>query len=142
MRLNDLVKRAAEHAVRSIEDASSPLVPFTMQLHPDADPRNSQLLLARHAAETLEESLQNAQDSVTPNPVASMYAIAWDGFITLEGRKWDAILIEAGESQLEDGAIFAQPYELRKKGLFGKMRNVAVGELVQAGPCKSRLWHS
>jgi hypothetical protein len=56
-----------------------------------------------------------------------MYAIAWDGYITLEGRKWDAILVEAGEAQEPRGVLFAQRYQAGAKKLFRRSKNERVG---------------
>jgi hypothetical protein len=70
-----------------------------------------------------------------------MYAIAWDGFATVEGRKWDAILVEVGEATQRNGKVYAQRYEAKEKGLFSKkLRNVAVGEPLLVGAIPSRLW--
>lgn len=71
---------------------------------------------------------------------ASMYAIVWDGYATLEGRKWDAILVEVGESIRPTGAIYAQRYEAKEQGIFSKKRrNVAVGKPQLVGSAPSRL---
>jgi hypothetical protein len=62
-----------------------------------------------------------------------MYAIAWEVYLTIENKKWDAIFVEAGVSANEKALISAQRYE--KKGII-KKKNVAVGNaaLVQEVP--------
>lgn len=52
-------------------------------------------------------------------PSATAYAIAHDGYLTVEGRKWDAILVEAAERGADSAFLFAQCYR-PKKGMFGK----------------------
>ena len=135
-----LTERSIEHALRSIEGAEGPLIPFTFVL--DANPpRNRALVLTRYAVEHLEQGLQQAQQSIAPNPDLSMYAIVWDGFATVEGRKWDAILVEVGETGQPQGAIYAQCYEAKEQGFFSKkLRNVAVGKPQLVGSVASRLW--
>ena len=141
MNLVDLVQKAARHGVDSIESALGPLIPFTFVLDANPDQARRQLMLTRHALEDLAECLQAAQASIRPDPNSSMYAIAWDGYVTVEGRKWDAVLIEAGESGNAEAVIYAQRYELKEKGFFNKRRcNVAVGAPIATQPAPSRLW--
>ncbi|HVL08083.1 MAG TPA: hypothetical protein VM512_02850, partial [Burkholderiaceae bacterium] len=89
----------------------------------------------------LEESLQQAQGSIVPGPGIARYAIAWDGYVTVEGRKWDAILVEAGDASAPDGMLLAQRYEAKEAGFFSKKRrNVGVGNPLAVGSTPSRLW--
>jgi len=138
--LSDLINRALNHGLLSIEHAQEPLIPFTMLLDTNPDPRRRKLTLTRYVGEYLEEMLQAAQNSVAPSQNVSMYAIAWDGFITIDGRKWDAVLVEAGEAAAAEGVIMAQRYEVKETGL--KRRNVAVGSPLEAASVPSRLWGS
>lgn len=142
MNLSELTNQALRHGLASIEDANGPLIPFTMLLdETNPDPRERKLTMTRHVADYLEEALQAAQSSVVPNSGNSMYAIAWDGFVTVDGRKWDAILVEAGESSAPEGVVLAQRYEIKETGFFSKKRrNVAVGSALHAGSALSRLW--
>jgi hypothetical protein len=140
MQLNELVKKAAEQGIGSIEGAQRPLVPFTMLPRPDLTDA-FQVTVTRFASEFPEQSLRTAQSSLRPNSGVPMYALAWRGSVTMEGREWDAVLIESGESETEEGAIYAQRYELQKAGLFKNKRvTVPIGEPVITGRCTSRLW--
>ena len=104
---------------------------------------NRQLTLHRFMVEYLEEGLQAAQDSIAPSPEISMYAVVCDGFVTIDGRKWDAILVEAGESTAAEGVIMAQRYEVKETGLISKKRrNAAVGSPLETSTVPSRLWHT
>jgi hypothetical protein len=140
MQLNELVKKAAEQGIGALENPQRPLVPFTMLPRPDLTDA-SQVTVTRFAAEFPEQSLQTAQSSLRPNSGVPMYALAWRGSVTMEGREWDAVLIESGESESEEGAIYAQRYEMQKSGLFKtKHRTIPIGEPVITGRCVSRLW--
>lgn len=141
MNLSLLISRAAQYGIEGVEDADGPLIPFTLVLDANPDLTERTITQTRHVSEYLEEGLESARNSVKPDPNATLYAIAWDGFVTVDGRKWDAILIEAGESDSPDGVIFAQRYEPEETGLFTKKRrNVAVGGPLEVRKVPSRLW--
>jgi len=113
--MNDLMFAALDHAVASIEDAKH-LVPFAMTINNAGDKK-----LTRFALEFLEQGLEAARVHVQSEKESiNIYAIAWDGFITLEGKKWDCVLVEAGELNAVKGALLAQRYE--EKGIFKKKR--------------------
>lgn len=136
-----LRERAFEHALRSIESATGPLIPFTFVLDANPDPAKRTLVQRRFAAEYLEQALQEARGSITPSLNASMYAIVWDGLATVDARKWDAIFVEVGEATVQEGAIYAQRYVLKEGRFLSKRRrNVAVGEPLRVGATHSRLW--
>jgi hypothetical protein len=126
---------AIDHGFASVEDGGSPFVPFAVLVD-----TAGQKTLNRFAMDKLEDGVQAAKNSVASTGTVAMYAIAWDGFITLEGRKWDAICVEAGEAQAEFGVLFSQRYTTAKKGLLRRTRSVRVGNpaLIERPP--SRLW--
>lgn len=126
---------AVDHGFVSVEDGGGPLVPFTMVV--DAA---GQKKLTRFAMDKLEDGVEAAKNSVASTGAIAMYAIAWDGFITLEGRKWDAICVEAGEAQAEFGVLLCQRYTTAKKGLLRRTRSVRVGNPALIGRPSSRLW--
>ncbi|MGB4075835.1 hypothetical protein [Pseudomonas sp.] len=117
--MNDLMFAALDHAIASIENAG-PLVPFTMTISKAGDNK-----LTRFVLEMLEQGLEAAQAHIqNEKENLKTYAIAWDGFVTIEGKKWDSIFVEAGELGTEQGVILSQRYE--KKGLF-KRKNLPAG---------------
>lgn len=126
---------AIDHGFGSVEDSGGPLVPFTMVVESTGNKR-----LSRFALERLEDGLEEARSSITTSSSLVRYAIAWDGFITWEGRKWDAILVEAGEQSQEHGVLFAQRYTQGKKGFFRKGRCERVGNPALVDRPQSRLW--
>lgn len=126
---------AIDHGFESIQDGGGPLVPFTM-----VSEQSGKKQLTRFASERIEDGVEKAKASVVASGATAMYAIVWDGFITLEGRRWDAILVEAGEASQEFGALFSQRYIQNKKGLFRKARCERIGNPTLVGKPQSRLW--
>ncbi|HEX7706454.1 MAG TPA: hypothetical protein VF701_08360 [Thermoanaerobaculia bacterium] len=114
---------AIDHGFGSIEDGGGPLIPFVMSVSVDG-----QKHLTRFVTDELSEGVQRAQEHVVQHRDGMMmYAIAWDGYITLDDRKWDAILVEAGEAHDPRGVLFAQRYEAGPKKLFRRSKNERVG---------------
>ena len=126
---------AIDHGFASVEDGGGPLIPFTMLVDPAGQKK-----LTRFAMDKLEDGVEAAKNSVASTGAIAMYAIAWDGFITLEGRKWDAICVEAGEAQSEFGVLLCQRYTTAKKGLLRRTRSVRVGNPAVIETPRSRLW--
>ena len=131
----DFFYQALDHGFGSIEGGGGPLVPFTMVVE-----SSGQRQLTRFALERLEDGFEQAKASVTPSSPLSMYAIVWDGFITLEGQKWDAILVEAGERRIQYGVLLCQRYVHVEKSpsLDGPCERIGNPALV--GKPQSRLW--
>jgi hypothetical protein len=112
----------------SIAAGGGPLIPFTLTLDvTDPDPRYHELRQVRYVGEYLEDMLAQAQASIDPGlegmDHVSMYALAWDGYATVDGRRRDAILVEAGTA---DSGLAA-------------LRAGAAGPSAAPGPrCRSR----
>ncbi len=112
----DLFFKAIDHGFESIKDGAGPLIPFSMTVSADG-----QLSLKRYVMDELQEAVARAQASITPEmPGVTMYAIAWDGYVTIDGQKTDAILVEAGQASDPRGVLFCQRYRTVRKGLFFK----------------------
>lgn len=109
--LADLAFFALDHAVDSVS-GGGPLVPFA--LIEDGEGRN----LKRFAAETLEEGQANARAYVRDAANAVRVAIAFDGYLTVDGKRSDAVFVEAQDSGVASGVILAQRY--RPGGRFKK----------------------
>jgi hypothetical protein len=119
--LIELALMAIDHGVESVKDGGGPLVPFAITETPAGRE------LARFAAETLEEGQEQARRHVREAADAVRAAIAYDGFVTLEEERSDAILVEAQERGQPACVILAQRYRpagrLRK---FATLGNPAV----------------
>ena len=134
-RFSDLFFLALDHGFNSISDNEGPLIPFTLMIQADEKPA-----LTRHMADDLAASLTMAQLQVASlRGKASMYAIAWDGYVTLEGVKTDAILVEAGEAGDPQAVLFCQRYGPLKRGLFRRASRERLGNPALMGRVPSRL---
>ncbi len=112
----DLFIAALDHGFESIKDGSGPLVPFTMTVSSDG-----QRAIKRYFSGNLEEDAKRAQASITAGmPDVAMYAIVWDGYVTIEGQRTDAILVEAGQASDPRGVQVCQRYRTVRKFLWKK----------------------
>ena len=68
-----------------------------------------------------------------------MYAIAWDGYLTTENTRADAILVEAADKADEHGVLYGQRYKTVTKGLRRQKVSERVGEPALLGRCDSRF---
>jgi hypothetical protein len=105
-RLADIALFALDHGIHSIQDGEGPLIPFVISEQADGKRK-----LDRFFADTLEESLARARQAVSELPSSvTAYALAHDGFITHNGTKNDAILVEASERGRTRSIQMAQRY--------------------------------
>ena len=129
--MSDLMFAALDFAVASIEE-SGPLIPFVMTIS-----KRGEKKLDRFALEFLEQGVEAAKAHIqSEKENIKAYAMAWDGYITLEGKKWDSVFVEAGELSREQGILLAQRYE--QKGFF-KKRNLPLGNPALVEHLVSRL---
>ncbi|WP_034227630.1 DUF3806 domain-containing protein [Actinotalea ferrariae] len=87
--VHELASFALAHAVRSVVPEGGPLVPFT--LLETAEGRS----LHRFAGE-LGEAVEHARRHARGSGAVRV-AVAWDGYLTGEGRREDALFVEASE---------------------------------------------
>jgi hypothetical protein len=87
-------------------------------------------------ADSLEDSQQHARKAIAELPsTATSYAMAYDGYITIAGTKFDAILVEASERGRPAGVRLAQRYTPKKF-----LRSFqTVGNPVLLGECETLL---
>ncbi|GEN79803.1 DUF3806 domain-containing protein [Actinotalea fermentans] len=109
---------ALEHAVRSVVPEGGPLVPFCMVESPDGRS------LQRFVGE-LGESVARARDHARSSGAARA-AVAWDGYLTVEGRRDDALFVEASDAG-QGSIVLAQRYASDRSGTR------AVGSVVDVG---------
>ena len=132
---SDFFFLAIDHGFESIQDGSGPLIPFTLTLD-----REGKRSLTRFAADRLEKGVELAKKSIDDQRQhLKMYAIAWDGYITVDGQKWDGILVEAGEEGKETGLLFCQRYVRKGKSWFTRGKNERFGNPALIGHPQSRL---
>src|SRR5258707_6477902 len=101
VRLNDIMFLALDHGMASIADDSGPLIPMVF-----TENQKGERTLQRFVTERLEEGVEKARQFVEQNKSSlDRYAVGWDGFVTIQGRKWDAILVEAGDRFQDTGYL-------------------------------------
>jgi hypothetical protein len=141
MQLTELVAAASEQAIESMESTQGPLTTFTLLLRPNVKKGNLQVTVTKFASEFPEQSLEHAQASLRANTGILMYALASPSSVTINGRAWEAVLIECGTPESEEGEMYAQCYEQQQAGLFKKkIQILPFGEPFLVSKCASRLW--
>ena len=122
--LMEVVFAALDHGVDSVRDGG-PLIPFVLE--ENADGRD----LSRFAAELLEEGVAQARAHAGASG-ADRVAVAWDGYLTLEGERSDAVFVEAQERGTPASLVFAQRYRpggrLRKFAIVGNAAFAGTGD--------------
>lgn len=110
--LMDLAFTALDHAADSVIAGGGPLVPFCL-LEVEGDRS-----LHRFVGE-LEQAQLQARSAVRSTPNITRGAVAWDGYLTIEGEWSDAVFVEASEVGDESSVVLAQRYRvvgrIRKK---------------------------
>jgi hypothetical protein len=114
-RLADIAFFALDHGIYSIQDGEGPLIPFVISEQPDGKRNLSRYMsvakMGKSEGWVLEESLAKARDAVSQLPSSvTAYAISHDGYITIQGTKYDAIFVEASERGRSGAVIMAQRY--------------------------------
>ena len=107
IKLNDLMFMALDHGFDSIADGSGPLIPFAV-----LEDASGLRQLRRFVTDRLEDGVEAAKmavDAATADVLR--YAIAWDGYITMQDRKWDAIFVEAGDRVQSEALLLCQRYQ-------------------------------
>lgn len=65
-------------------------------------------------------------------PKAQRYALVWDGYLTKEKVKQDAVFAEAGEHGSDEAFIFAQPYRQKnRRKTFEKIGDAVAVQLTR-----------
>ena len=109
----------------SIQDGEGPLIPFVI-----SEQLAGKRKLSRYMADRLEESVAQARLAVSQLPSeVTAYAIAYDGYVTIEGTKYDAILVEASERGRPRAVIMVQRYIPKtEQQSFQRIGNPALSE--------------
>lgn len=103
--LQALAWQALDHAISSL-DGGGPLVPFALV----AGDKGVQV--ARFAADSLEEGVEGGRAvlaSLSPED-GHMAALAYDGYLTRDGVRSDAVFVEAQQRGMVASASIAQRY--------------------------------
>jgi hypothetical protein len=103
--LADFAIFALEHGVNSVEEGG-PLIPFVMWAKEGDDSE-----MQRFVTPLVEEGVKLAQEFArTLSQKADAAVVAWDGYLTRDGNREDAIFVQAYEAGDKASFIFAQRY--------------------------------
>lgn len=84
-----------------------------------------------------DEGLSRAREYVRQlSDGVSRYALVYDGYLKLDGRRQDAVYLEVGESGSPQAMLFVQAYARRTL----LRRTFLVGDLTYLEPIKTLLW--
>jgi hypothetical protein len=115
-----------DHATESVVASGGPLVPFAvLEIH-------GQRSLTRFAGD-LEDGQRRARDEVRASDGASRAAVAWDGYLTTDAGRTDAVFVEASEEGDPESVVLAQRYVVSGR-LRKKSEAVGNAALVKRGP--------
>lgn len=135
----DLSWSVLDHAVESLADGE-PLIPFAVVL------QGPEQRLHRFVADTLEEGIAHGRAFLAQLPEGEVAAFAFDGYLTRDGERTDAVYVEVHRRGQPSSGCLAQRYipgappemlgnasdcgdfapllggaaPIRKKGLFGR----------------------
>jgi len=125
--LVEIALTAMSHAFRSIEESDGgPMVPFVM-----TDSESEGRAIYRFEANSLGHALDSAQIWIeAADDEVFRYAFAWDGYITLDDEKWDALFVEAGNRTLPHGMLLCQRYAA-ESGIRSANRRIGEPMLVE-----------
>jgi hypothetical protein len=107
--LATLAFMALDHAVASTIPLGGDLIPFAVV------ERSGERSLHRFVSDRLEESHRQSRVFVRGAEGVERAAIAWEGFVTHEGVRQAALLVEAYESGAPTSLLFAQRYTTARR---------------------------
>lgn len=103
--LVDLIYSALEHGVASVAESGGPLIPFLLVQN------GEDIRIHRFDADELVEGIAAAENFARELEAAPEYfVIAFDGYLTVDDRKDDAIYVKGFAGDERDGYVFAQRY--------------------------------
>jgi len=115
--LVNLMFTGIDHGIESIKDSKGPLIPFL--LIENRGQRN----LQRFVSETLEESLASARQYLAELADTPEFAvIVYDGYLTVEEKKYDAVMVEGFDQN--DAKVYAIAQRYQPKKLLSKFKEV------------------
>jgi hypothetical protein len=101
--LIDFALFALDHAADSVLPSGGPLVPFALI------EKGGSRELVRFPGD-LTEGIEKARQTVRASEEPHLAAVAWDGYLTVEGTRTDAVYVEASKAGDGESLIFAQRY--------------------------------
>lgn len=118
-KLVDLIFFALDHGIDSVK-GGGPLIPFAVA------ETNGKKTLNRFVPEDfskMDECLQKAHAFIANiSPTPDFVAITFDGRVTIQGEKTDAIMVKGFDKTQDEGFVFAQRY--KPKAFLRKLKTI------------------
>jgi len=122
-----LAEFALRHAVTSIVPGGGPLIPFVIV---EAGGKHT---LHQFMGDLLEECEANARAFAARQKNANRVALAIDGYIRIDGHRWDALVAEASDRGSDKSVIIAQRYREDLGPLGSPPATMPVGDQIILG---------
>jgi hypothetical protein len=101
--LTQCLDAVLDNAGQSLKAGIDPIMPFAMVWDNDGE-----RTIQRSVSGEYDHAVKMAHDYVKSRAdVLSVYAIAWSGYVTMEGTRYDAVLVEAAERDSEKAVLMA-----------------------------------
>jgi hypothetical protein len=104
--MTNLAAFALRHALESIDASRGPLIPFMVTQTGEA--RH----LQRFVADNLQDAVRAANEQAEQADKGEFLVVAWDGYVTSDGERHDAVFIRLGERGAAVSEVFVQRYTL------------------------------
>ncbi len=103
----EMIFSAVEEGIEALK-AGQGLVPFALLL------TKGGIVLRRFSDEDVSVAIERAQKAVSEMDENTLgYTIIYDGQLEIEGKDIDALMVEAGERDKENGWQFVQRYQAK-----------------------------
>jgi hypothetical protein len=130
--LFELAWVALQHGMVSLE-GGGPLVPFVIGETTNGRTLQRFAAMADKEDLQLDASIAQARQHLRTRSDASRAVLTYDGYVTAEGSRSDAILVEAQERGSPTAFTFAQRYQAGRHGL------APIGDAMFLGPAEPIL---
>lgn len=107
----DFIFGGLDHGIDSIIDVGGPLIPFVMTI------TEGKKELKRFVTEEYKAGIESAEEHLKLLSSKPDFALlAFNGYITWENKKYDAIIVRAFDKKEKEGYTFSQRYVPKVSG--------------------------
>lgn len=108
-----MAREALDYALENAEYDGDGFTPFAFVARVNGDRSLYRFMVGGEQGNDLAEGVRAGRDTLAEQTDASALsvALAWDGFLTGEDRRQEAVFVEAYELGRQAGAVLAVPYE-------------------------------
>lgn len=104
--LNKLLFDALDHGIASVSNGET-LIPFVIM------DKKGKRTLQRIVTERIEEGPIKGTELIKKEK-PDMYALAYEGFVTTQGKRFASVIVEAGDKKLDEEIVIAQRFKPKK----------------------------